>query len=556
MIDAAETVTAEVIRNGLLVAVEEASTVVVRSAHSTFIQEGADACAALLDAGGRLVAQSTATSLMHSSSLRCALPSLLETFPPGEMGDGDVFALNDPYLGGIHANDVLVFRPVFAGGSPAYYAGTLVHVADLGGAVAGGLASLAADVFAEGVLLPPVRLYRAGEPVPDIWRIITRNSRTPDKVSGDIHALVAGTYVLAAGVRRLVGRFGRDRLGEFVEDHLAATERQTRAEIARLPAGRYTGSFTIDSDGVRAEHRYLVSVTVDVDEGGGMRLDFAGTSPQSPGAINASISQALSGVVFAVRCFLDPSIAMNEGCFRPLDIHLPAGSLVNPVPPAACGGRLVTVAAAVEAIIEALSAARPDRAVAASGLIHVYTLGGRAPDGGHWVTLLYEFGGVGARAGRDGPDATGAYLLGGRSVIPQVEPLESAFPLLVRSARLRPDSGGAGTWRGGLGAEMDIELLDAATLTVRGDRMDLPPPGRAGGEPGEPGFNRVIRGDGQVEELAAKQVNIPLRSGDRFVLATSGGGGLGPAADRDAWRVAADVREGRVSPPADAEPTP
>ncbi|MBX6389505.1 MAG: hydantoinase B/oxoprolinase family protein [Frankia sp.] len=546
MVDAGDAVTAEVIRNGLLVAVEEASIVVVRSAHSTFIQEGADACAALLDADARLLAQSTATTLMHSSSLRCSLPSVVETFPLAGMAPGDVFAVNDPYRGGIHANDILVFRPIFVDGVPRYFAGTLVHIADLGGAVPGGLSTLAGDTFAEGLMLPPVRLYRAGEPVDDVWRVIAANSRTPAKAVGDVQALVSGTHVLAASVERLLARYGGAELARFLDAYLAATERQMRAELAALPAGRYQGSFTIDTDGVSPGH-HLVSVTVTLDGAGGIVLDFAGTGAQSPGAINASVSQTLSGVLYAVRCLLDPAIPMNEGCFRPLDVRLPAGSLVNPNPPAACGGRLVTVTAAIEAILDALAAARPDRAVAGSGLVHVYTLAGRGVGDVPWVTLLYEFGGIGARAGSDGPDANGAYFTGGRSVIPQIEPLETAHPLLVRAARVRQDSGGAGRFRGGLGAELDIELLDDAVLTVRGDRMELPPPGRDGGHDGAPGYHRVLRRDGRLEELKSKQVNIPLRAGDRFLLATSGGGGLGPPRLRAPELVAADVSAGRVS---------
>jgi N-methylhydantoinase B len=547
MVDSALAVTAEVIRNGLLVAVEEASRVVVRSSHSTFIQEGADACAALLDTRGQLIVQSTATSLMHSSSLRCTISAVLDTFPLAAMQPGDVFAVNDPYLGGIHANDVLVFRPIFAGGQPHFFAATLVHVADLGGSAAGGLTSLAADTFAEGLSLPPVRLYKAGESNDDVWRILAGNSRTPSKVLGDIHALVAGTFVLGASIEHMQERFGSAQLEEFIEQHLDATERQTRGELAALNPGRFTGSFTIDSDGISIGVRHDVRVTVEIDGEGGIRLDFEGTSPQSPGAINASFSQTISGVVYAVRCLIDPTIPMNEGCFRPLDIHLPKGTLVNPNPPAACGGRMVTVAAAIEAIYGALSPSRPERAVAASGLVHVYTLGGRTAEGENWLSLLYEFGGIGARAGSDGPDANGPYFLGGRSVIPQIEPLETAYPLLVHSAKLRPDSGGDGEWRGGLGSEMDIELLSSAILTVRGDRMELPPPGRDGGHSGSPGYNRVQRADGSIEELAAKQMNIPLRAGDHFLLGTSGGGGLGEPAKRTAERVAEDIRQGRVT---------
>jgi N-methylhydantoinase B len=260
------------------------------------------------------------------------------------------------------------------------------------------------------------------------------------------------------------------------------------------------------------------------------------------------VSQTLSGIVYAIRCFADPTIPMNEGCFRPLRVHLPPGSLVNPDPPAACGGRLVTVAAATEAILQALARAAPDRAVAASSLIQVYALSGTHPDGTTWLTLLYEFGGLGARAGADGPDATGAFFLGGRSVIPQVEPLEAQYPFVVRSARLLPDSGGAGSWRGGLGVETVIELLGDARLTVRGDRIGgYPPPGARGGEPGRPGSFSIERVDGRVEQLAPRQADVPLGAGDRFVLRTSGGGGLGPADDRDPALVRSDLATGKVS---------
>ena len=209
----------------------------------------------------------------------------------------------------------------------------------------------------------------------------------------------------------------------------------------------------------------------------------------------------------------------------------------------------MTVAAATEAILEALARARPEGAVAASSLIQVYALSGTRPDGSTWLNLLYEFGGLGARAGADGPDATGAFFLGGRSVIPQVEPLEAQYPFLVRSARLLPDSGGPGAWRGGLGVETVIELLDDALLTVRGDRLGgHPPPGARGGDHGRPGSFSIERADGRVEALAARQTDVHLVAGDRFVLRTSGGGGLGPARERDAARVRDDIVTGKVTP--------
>ncbi len=539
-------ITAEVVRAALALAAEEASIVVVRAAHSTFIQEGADACAAVLDSRGRLVAQSAATTLMHGASLRATLPSLLADVPLERMQPGDVYVTNDPYRGGIHANDLLVFRPVFAGNEVRLFAGTLIHVADVGGVAAAGLAALATDVFAEGLLLPPVRLVAAGEPVADVWRILERNSRGPDKVAGDVRALVAGVNVMAARIEELVDRYDMDTVAAQIDASIDYAATRMREELRRLPDGRYRGSFAIESDGVDVERTYEVQVAVEVHDGE-VRVDFEGTSPQARGSINSSTSQTLSAVVYAIRCFVDPTIPMNEGCFLPVTVSARPGCLVNPEPPGACGGRIVTMCAAIEAIIAALSQARPDRAVAASALIHVYSMAGTRTEGRPWLTLGYDFGGIGARNGADGPDATGPYVLGGRSVITQVEPLEAQLPLLVRSYRLRADSGGAGTFRGGLGVETSIEVLSDTTLTSRADRVALPPPGSHGGRSGEPGRSSILRRDGHEETLDARAAGVALRAGDRYVLRTSGGGGFGAPHGRDPALVLADVLEGRCT---------
>lgn len=518
-------VATEVIRSGLLAAAEEASLVVVKASHSTFVQEGADACAALLDLTGRLVAQSTATSLLHSASLRCAVPHLLERFPIETLREGDVLASNDTYGGGIHANDIIIVEPVFADGRPVFLAGTVIHVADVGGAAAGGLASVATDIFQEGLQLPPVKLHDAGEPVAAIWEILAANSRVPGKVLGDVRALIAGTSTLRRRVEELCDRWTAPTVETVVEQWFDYAERWVRQELAALPDGRWTGSYTIDTDGVTEDRSYTVSVTATI-EGDRCTLDLTGSSTQAVGAINSSFSQSSSGAIFAFRCFIDPTIPMNEGSLRPLTVELPTGSIVNPRRPAACGGRVVTVAAIVEAAIEALAGARPELQVAASGLVHVFTLAG-ASGGTPWLALLYEFGGLGARSDGDGPDATGAYFFGGRSVVPQIEPIEASLPVRYERISSVRGSGGQGRHRGGDGAEHAIELLEPSVASVRGDRVDVPPPGRSGGEPGTAGSFTVRRVDGRLEQLRSKQSGIALDAGDVLIVRTSGGGGLG-----------------------------
>lgn len=229
----ADRLEAEILRHALRIAAEEASIVVVHSAHSAMIAEGADACAGILDRDGRLVTLSTATNLMHAASLRCSLPAVLEDHDIDAMRHGDVFVMNDCFRGGIHANDLLVFRPVFREGRVEWFTGTLIHVSDLGGSSSGGIVPTATDVFAEGLQLPPVRLYAAGDPVEDLHRLLALNSRTPDRVMGDVGALVAGVNVAAERMEGLAERYGTDELKAGIDDYIAGTESRMRAERAR-----------------------------------------------------------------------------------------------------------------------------------------------------------------------------------------------------------------------------------------------------------------------------------------------------------------------------------
>jgi N-methylhydantoinase B len=537
--DAASRLEAEVLRHALRIAAEEASIVVVKSAHSAMIVEGADACAGILDFAGRLVSLSTATNLMHASSLRCSLPAVLADHPIETMREGDVFVMNDCFRGGIHANDLLVFRPVFIAGRVRFFTGTLIHVSDLGGSSAGGIVPGATDVFAEGLQLPPVKIYAEGRAVTDLHRLIALNSRTPDRVMGDLQALVAGCHVAARRLETLAAEYGPEALDAGVARYFSGTERRMREELAKLVPGTYHGSYSIDDDGLDLERSPVVRVAVTVggpDEP--VRLDFSASDDQARGAINAGFSQALTGALYAVRCYVDPTIPMNEGCYAPIEVEFRKGSLLDPRWPAACGGRVVSVTAVCEAVVDALSQARPDRATAASAVIHPYTL------------LSYEYGGLGARATSDGPSATGSFFLGGRNVVPQVEALEARLPLVFESQSFIQDSGGPGRHRGGLGVETRIRVLEDCELAVRSERVRFAPRGRDGGLAGRAGEQFAVGPDGRTRPLLAKAANQPLFAGETFVLRTSGGGGLGRPEDREPERVEADLAEGFVSPEA------
>ncbi|MFC9977298.1 hydantoinase B/oxoprolinase family protein [Spirillospora sp. NPDC127200] len=531
--------TAEILRNALCVAAEEASIVVVRSAYSTFIVEGADAAAAILDARGRLVAHSLSTALIQCASLRSALPYVLKAHPAATMRPGDVFVLNDVYQGGIHANDLLVLRPVFAGdGAPAYFTGTLIHVADLSGLSAGGMASDATDVFLEGLQLPPVRIATADGPADDLVRVLAANSRTPDKLVGDLRALIAGANVAARRLEEIIAEHTPDGLARGVAGYLAHTERRMREGLAALPAGTHRGEYALD-DG------HTVRVAVTADGAGSLVVDFDGTDEQVPLPVNSGFSQTHGGVMYAVRCFVDPALPMNEGCFAPVEVRTPPGTLVHCTPPFPGGGRFGTVAAAEEAIFAALTGAGGSASgVAASGILQAFSISGvRRP----WLHMSFDLGGSGARADHDGADATGALFGGGRNIVPQAEPIEARLPVRVEEVSLIPDSGGAGRHRGGLGTRTVIRMLEDARVDTRGDRLHRPPPGAAGGAPGRAGGYYRERADGTREPLGSKATRQPLAAGEALVVETSGGGGHGDPARRDPAAVRRDRAEGRVT---------
>ena len=534
----------DVVRYGLLVAAEEAAIAVVRAAHSQFIVEGSDAGIGILDRGGQLIAQAAATSILHSGGIVEQLRAVLDDIAIETMRPGDVFITNDPYRGGVHANDVMLCRPVFVDGDVRYFTASLIHVLDLGGSAHGGINAAALETFEEGLQLPPLYWERGGVRNDDLARLIKLNSRSPAETIGDIDALAAGTLVAAHRVESMIREHGAEAFDAIVARYLDATEARARADIRAIPDGVYRGSAVIDDDGINPGRSYDIRVEVRV-AGDAIELDFAGTSTQVRAPINSSASQAYDAAMFAVRCFLDKEIPTNSGSFRPVTAQFPPGSLLNPDPPNPCGGRMMAVYAIVDAIIEALSVAVPERRIARSGILQGFSVAGIGAT--YWLYNSYDFGGVGARVGKDGVDATGLHFGVGRNGIPQVEPVERRCKLRVEAVELIVDSGGAGEWRGGLGARTIFRLLDDCLISVRTDRFRSPPEGIDGGHTAGAGAFYRVTADGRRIDIGSKAVNVRLDAGDAFVMETSGGGGVGDPRRRSAAAVAADLRAGKIS---------
>jgi len=536
--------TDEIVRYGLLAAAEEAAIAVVRAAHSQFIVEGSDAGIGILDRHGQLVASAAATSILHSGGIVAQLQAIRDDISAATMQPGDVFLTNDPYRGGVHANDITLCRPVFVAGEIRWWTATLIHVLDLGGAAHRGIDAQARETFEEGLQLPPLRWMRAGVRDEDLVRLIRLNSRSPEETVGDIDALAAGCLVAAQRIEALIDEHGADGLERIVERWLDDTEARTRAAIARIPDGTWRGHAVIDDDGLTDHPPYDIHVAVVVD-GDDVTLDFAGTSPQVRAPVNSSSSQAFDAATFAVRCFLDTDIPTNAGATRPMRADFPERSLLNPEPPHPCGGRMMATYAIVDAVIEALSPAVPERTIAGSGILQAFAIAGVGDT--YWLHNAYDFGGVGARRGRDGVDATGLHFGIGRNQIPQVEPVERKCRLRVEATELIEDSGGAGRWRGGLGARTTFRVLDDCLVSVRTDRFRSPPAGIDGGRAARAGAFYRLTPTGERIEIGSKVANVRLDAGDRFVMETSGGGGLGDPRARPVDEVAADVAARRVS---------
>ncbi len=537
----------EVAQHRLTMLAEEGGLRAARSAGSAFVSGNSSVASAIFNREGLMIAQ-TRTGLQHVSALRSMMPEILRDYPVSGMRDGDVFLCNDQFRGGIHPTDLGSFRPIFWRGEVAFFSAILMIVADMGGISSGGLPATATEVFQEGLVVPPVRLYDAGVLNPSVMALLLGNSRVPDKLRTDVDALVGAGAIVGQRLIEMVDRYGLGELSAIIARLFDHTEAIVRSGLAAIPDGEYVGSYLAEDDGVGPAPSYEVRVRIAI-QGSDCTVDFTGSSVQAPGAINSSISQSLSCVTFALRCYLSAEIEMNEGFYRAFTTVFPLGSVVNPVFPAACNLRFSIGQAMVDAIHGALRPIFPNRSVAPSSSIGSINVNGATPGlETQWAMLDVLFGPSGGRPGADANDGLPFQMIGGSSYM-TIEAYESLFPIIYEKFGLLPDSSGPGEWRGGAGVQKQMRFLEDAVVTLRAvDRTKLHPLGAEGGDPGRGGG--WVHNPGQPDEkrLPPKLTNYSVKAGDVMNGSMSGGGGYGPPLRRDPERVASDVRAGFVTP--------
>jgi N-methylhydantoinase B len=542
-------VTREVVASSLVSAAEEMSRALRRSAYSAIIYDMLDYSCAIFGRRGELVSQ--AENLPAQLGVMSSVMARLVTrYGDGGLDPGDVFIANHPYHGATHANDVIIAVPMFSEGRHMGFAATNAHHMDVGGKTAASEAADAVEVWQEGLLLPPVKLYRAGEADEALFEVIGANVRVPRETLGDIRAQIAACRTGERRFGEICARYGAEPLESFIAGMWDSTEAVVRDGLRRMRSGAYNAVGLMDPD-LYGERPLRLEVTVTVDDGS-VQADFTGTDPQTRGSLNCPLSSTVSSVWYAVRCMIAADVPQNEGAYRPISTHVPEGCLLNPVFPAPVSVRHLTEQKVADLMLEALLEACPERSAAGCSVsFPTFNVTGVHPRTGEtYLAADIVGGGMGGHAGDDGMSAVDTHM--GNCAMMSAEAMEVEAPLRVLSTALVQDSGGAGEHRGGLALERRYEIL-AEVAEISGwytDQTleDTRPWGVEGGGRGARASVVLHPGASGEREIAGKGVGLPLQRGSTFALRSSGGGGWGDPRRRDRERVRADVRDGYVSP--------
>ena len=531
-------ITVEVVRNKLDGIANEMQSTLFRSSFSPIVKEGLDASASLFTAEGETLAQAIAIPI-HLATLIPVVRTFLLEFPPESMAEGDIYVMNDPYLGGTHLPDIALVMPVFHASRLIAFSAAMTHHQDVGGMSPGSVPTDATEIYQEGIRIPPLKFMDRGQVNETLIKVLKLNVRVPESFMGDLNAQIAACEIGRRRVEELVKRQGADTLRAIFDNLLDRSEHMTRQAIAAIPDGTYSYHDFLDNDGIDLETPIRIEVAVTIT-GETVHIDFSGTDSQVRGPFNCMPSGSHAAAYFAVHAMTDPYIPTNGGCFRPISLNLPEGSLVNPREPAPVNARTSTIKRISGCIIGALGEAVPERAPAdAAGEMLLLAFGGERTDGSRYVIGELIVSGSGASDGMDGVDVIETD--GTNCMNLPVEALEMDAPIRVHLTELRPNSGGDGAYRGGLGLVREYEILSGdVVFTHRGERHVHPARGRGGGADGARAVSTIIRASGAHQTINSKTVDR-LGPGDRVRVETAGGGGHGDPAQRAPMARAADL---------------
>jgi 5-oxoprolinase (ATP-hydrolysing)/N-methylhydantoinase B len=551
-------VTMNIIDSTMVSICREMGILLMKTSYSTIFNEGLDFTCALADTKGDMIACAEFCPTMIGG-----MPLLIKTcaqeIPFDTLEPGDVILHNDPYRGGLHCPEHTFFKPFFVEGELMGLAVCIGHVAEIGGMVPGAFCGEATEIFHEGLRVPPVKIKKAGEDVEEVWKLLLANTRTPRQNYGDLRAMIGSVDLGEQRITEIVKKYGKEVFRRTCEDLMDYSERRMRAEILSFEDGSYGFEDVIENDGIEKKP-YTVAIDMIV-QGDELVADYGRSSPQARGPINATLGVATGAVYNGMLHVTDPSIPKNSGCFRPIRVISPPGRGTNvDYPGPLVAGNTETHPRLANIVIGAMAQAKPERGMASESCTGTnFVFGGHHPDHDEYFAC-YDImsGGWGGRFGEDGNDCVIA--INGNCRFNPTEVFEARFPFRVESCEMMADSGGAGTWRGGLGYR---RVLLATSVPITGsqcsDRHEVHPFALFGGKEGGNGGTLVRKagadGWGTVVEVygkvsSSKYANIRFEPGDRVMLWTPGGGGYGDPARRDPARIAEDVAEGYVTPEA------
>jgi N-methylhydantoinase B len=533
----------EVLRNALLATVEEMGATLRRAAYSTNIKTRGDFSCAFFDRELRTIAQAFAQP-SHLGSLAHIVPRAIRSYGAENLQPGDGILINDPYLGGVHLNDITLVSPVFRAGRLAGYVANIAHHVDVGGGAPGSI-GVSSEIYQEGLVIPPVRFVKAGQIDRDIFALIRSNFRGTREISGDFRAQTAANRLGIQRLEALLARYGEEQFEQYLEELLRYAERRTTAAFARFPDGRFSAEMLMDGDGV-TDTPIKLAMTVTVNAGR-LSVDLTGCDDQRPSPTNATSSQTYSAIVYVLKCLIDPDIPVNDGFYRLVDIRSRPGSVVCAQHPAAVAAGWEIAMQLCDLMFKALAPALPERVVAGTkGCVCNIAFGGLNPRTQEYFTYYETIaGGYGATLANDGMDAVQAHFQNTENA--PIEETEVNYPVRIERYELIDDSEGPGRRRGGLGVRRDYSFPGhAPSFSILSDKAKFAPWGLFGGEAARPA-KYVLNPDGEARELPSK-ITFQMKPGDVVSVQTPGGGGCEPPWERSPAHVAADVAMGKISP--------